>query len=674
MIIDWRMHYFPAIDNERRYKIKVKGEEEDISKLIGKIGNICGRPASIEDDDYNWMFYVYGVEPETKEKITVILNDYRNNPKENTPKKTPELEAAVKPVAPVIEKKEPETEEMPSGKITFGQSEKDEKSKPVEPAFSPQEQEEITTESRGIFGPIMDGQGPAAGAEVEIGKETKTEGAWGGFNSQELPAREDKQETSGFSLSGETTGEKQDLGINKGFQQPEGKPVENIPVAAGANKENIGLVPSYTFDNFVVGACNRFAHAAAQAVAKNPGKVYNPLFLYGGVGLGKTHLMHAIGHYLLEHDPSKKMLYITTEKFISEVIEAISKGTIQELREKYREIDLLMIDDIQFLAEAESTQEDFFHTFNVMHNNQKQIVITSDKPPKQLTTLEDRLKSRFEWGLIADVKSPDMETRIAILKNKDEFKKLELDINILQYIASRLKSNIRELEGFLKRIYAYSLMTKQAINLEMVKELMNDLLPEDEREKTAEQKIETQPKTSASPEEIRSGRASAVEKLRELAKPRVEIKKDEKPQTKESKKEAEQSGESLLTPMEVAYFFPKGNEEENKIMKEYFRTTAKKHKLMFSLAEIFDREYEVDKKINYDMFAELCKTNNIKCAIILCPPHDSPISHEIFSQEVTAVLENNDIAVQLVLFEDLKKEYKYLNLLLDMVLTVHNIT
>ncbi|MFC5469432.1 chromosomal replication initiator protein DnaA [Cohnella suwonensis] len=261
------------------------------------------------------------------------------------------------------------------------------------------------------------------------------------------------------------------------------EPVEQA-VPAAANRVQIAeepmmhmLNPKYTFDTFVIGAANRFAHAASLAVAELPAKSYNPFFMYGGVGLGKTHLMHAIGHYILEHNPHMKVLYLSSEKFTNEFINAIRDNRGESFRNKYRNIDVLLIDDIQFLAGKEGTQEEFFHTFNALHEEHKQIVISSDRPPKEIPTLEERLRSRFEWGLITDIQPPDLETRIAILRKKAKAENLDIPNEAMMYIANMIDSNIRELEGALIRIVAYSSLTNQDISAHLAAEALKDILP-----------------------------------------------------------------------------------------------------------------------------------------------------------------------------------------------------
>ena len=264
--------------------------------------------------------------------------------------------------------------------------------------------------------------------------------------------------------------------------------------AVSLNAEKSNLNPNYTFETFVVGNNNRFAQSASLAVAESPGEAYNPLYIYGGPGLGKTHLMHSIGHFILERNPNAKVLYVTSEEFTNEVIDSIRNGNasaMTKLRDKYRTIDVLMVDDVQFIIGKESTQEEFFHTFNALHSAGKQIILTSDKPPKDMETLEDRIRSRFEWGLMADIGTPDYETRMAILRRNVEADNMNLSDDILNYIATNIKSNIRELEGALNKLLAYSNLVKTEITMDIaMKELQNIIIPDKPREITPQLIIE----------------------------------------------------------------------------------------------------------------------------------------------------------------------------------------
>lgn len=285
----------------------------------------------------------------------------------------------------------------------------------------------------------------------------------------------------------EVTGHEYDIEfITEDSVQKQKTAAENKKISILSEKANLNS--KYTFDTFVVGSNNNFAHAASLAVAESPGEIYNPLFIYGGVGLGKTHLMHSIAHFILEKDPSKNVLYVTSETFTNELIDALKRGkTVNEnamtaFREKYRNNDVLLIDDIQFIIGKESTQEEFFHTFNHLHSSGKQIIISSDKPPKDIETLEARLRTRFEWGLIADISSPDYETRMAILRKKEEIDGLEryhIPDDVLQYIANNIKSNIRELEGSLNKLIALAILEKKPIDISLAAEALKDIISPD---------------------------------------------------------------------------------------------------------------------------------------------------------------------------------------------------
>jgi len=248
------------------------------------------------------------------------------------------------------------------------------------------------------------------------------------------------------------------------------------PTRVGGEGGTTNLNPRYTFSNFIVGSANRLAHAASLSVAERPGHAYNPLFLYGGVGLGKTHLMHAIGNQVIARFPRKRVVYATSEKFTNEFITSIQQGKIDDFRARYRRIDLLLIDDIQFIADKERTQEEFFHTFNAIHDDGKQIVLSSDRPPKGILTLEERLRSRFEWGLIADLTAPDLETRIAIRRAKAEEGAVPIGSDVIEFIARKVVSNIRELEGALNRIVAYASMGAMPISIELAQAVLSNVL------------------------------------------------------------------------------------------------------------------------------------------------------------------------------------------------------
>jgi chromosomal replication initiator protein len=276
--------------------------------------------------------------------------------------------------------------------------------------------------------------------------------------------------------------EEADVAIQVATEQKGALDDNHTPAVPG----QAGLNPRYTFDTFIVGSSNQFAHAACRAVAEAPSRSYNPLFIYGGVGLGKTHLMHALGHYVLQHDRNLILTYISSERFMNEVINAVRYDRILDFRERYRCVDVLLVDDVQFIAGKEGTQTEFFHTFNALYDSQKQIVISSDCPPREILSLEERLRSRFEWGLIADIQPPDLETKVAILKKKADTEQVPLADNVAMYIAGKIKSNIRELEGSLIRLIAYASLTGQEINLPLAQQVLRGIIDSEDRVITIE--------------------------------------------------------------------------------------------------------------------------------------------------------------------------------------------
>jgi len=322
-----------------------------------------------------------------------------------------------------------------------------------------------------------------------------------------------------YSFSRTTGKELADLKISLSVD-PNPTPFQNPAPGAFSQLnewEKPNLNPRYSFSSFVVGNSNKFAHAAAVAVAESPARSYNPLFIYGGVGLGKTHLMHAIGHQVLKKNQSARIVYSSSEKFTNELINSIRDDKTEDFRQKYRNVDVLLIDDIQFLAGKERTQEEFFHTFNTLHDALRQIVLTSDRPPKEIPTLEDRLRSRFEWGLLADIQPPDLETRIAILRKKAETEHIDIPDEVVLFIADRIPSNIRELEGALVRIKAYCTLNQISPNPEIAGEILKDILPKAVAKKIS---VSTIQRVVSEHYSIKPGLMRAKKRTKEVAFPR----------------------------------------------------------------------------------------------------------------------------------------------------------
>ncbi|MBL0349648.1 MAG: chromosomal replication initiator protein DnaA [Elusimicrobia bacterium] len=515
-----------------------------------------------------------------------------------------------------------------------------------------------------------------------------------------------------------------------------GQAVTVAPPDSAQGSGDTRLIPSYTFEEFVIGPHNRFPHAAALAVSENLGKAYNPLFIYGPVGIGKTHLMQAVGHRVLQRDSKTRVLYVTAQQFMSEVIELLQAGNLNALRERYRALDLLLVDDIQFLATSEATQEEFFHMFNDLHSAGKQIIMTSDRPPKMLTTLEDRLRSRFEWGLIADIKHTNLETRVAILRKKEgHLKGVRLADDIRIYIASRLKSNIRELEGFLRRVQAYSQLNNQDVTLVLVKEIMKELLPPEEwvDDPVVEEPapMESAPAPAEEPAPLESAPApaepeAALESLPAaeppiearpsvpeegapgLALPEVpsepetpaplgqefdnamagigsslELGGGDAPAEAPMASAAEAPGSSNFVKGEdeqvvavpsnpgdipVVFFFPTGKEKELGQMKKKFGDIIRKHKLKFSLFPALEVPYPMDSSLSYELFSTKCKRAGVMIAVVLGPSPDGTLGEAVFFHRLQELFEQQDLSLQLIPWDELAKDYRFLNLALDITL------
>lgn len=472
----------------------------------------------------------------------------------------------------------------------------------------------------------------------------------------------------------------------------------------------IGLNPRYTFDTFVVGKSNHFAKAAALAVAEMPGKVYNPLFMYGDVGLGKTHLMQAIGHFVLDVDPTAKVLYTTAERFMAEVIDAIRYGKIIEFRNKYRKIDVLLIDDVQFLSEAEAAQEEFYHTFNALYDDHKQIVIASDKPPKKISVLEERLRSRFEWGLITDIQSPNLETRVAILKAKAESTKVQIEDEVMYFIAEQLKSNIRELEGFLIRIVAYSSLTNRQINKSLAEELLQDLLPEETTgiemntlvpleesltqiiEERTEIIFESAAGAAATQEEVVEAKPEfiAEQPAEQMVTPEIPASEPKLAATEPPPPESvatpapePEPPKEVATPkppppqpaaavkaedahnLRTGYIYPAGKDKELEAMIKNFAETIKKHKIKFKLDKTFAQTYIPSESLNFREMIDLGRSQGVDLIIWMGPPPSSNLIEGEFARSIHSVFDKEKIPMQYISFESVPKQYKYLNMVLD---------
>lgn len=518
-----------------------------------------------------------------------------------------------------------------------------------------------------------------------------------------------------------------------------------------------GLKAAYSFEQLVVGPNNNVAVAACQEVIKGPGETYNPLFIYGPSGVGKTHLIQATASALLEKHKTFKVRYLSAERFTSDVVTALSEDRVLEVRKMYSSLDLLIVDDVQYLSESKVAQEELFHIFNNIHQENKQVILAADRPPNQLAGLNKNIRSRLEWGLATDIKVPDEPTRILILKKKQQSQGLSMTEPMLTYVARTLKSNVRELEGFLKRIHAYSTLSRQEVNMDLVKSVVKEILPEGaivdespvvetppphssiehpkthkngghvkEKEKAPAQVEEetdvSQPAKESVPFDLMIESMSLTEEETPPAKtaPKAPEKAPEKAIEKppiHQKKEVEKEPEVKTPPPKKAkveekpvekpapepvpepvaeagpaseegspygeeegdlpsghkevnavFFYPEGCEQALESVHQKFQDVIKKHKLKFRLRRVYAHAYSIKGKVNYTSFVDVCKGNKVPVAIVIGPPPEAMIPQQDFYDLLTVTLDVQGVSLQLVNWQEVNKDYRYLNLALDIAL------
>ncbi len=501
-----------------------------------------------------------------------------------------------------------------------------------------------------------------------------------------------------------------------------------------------GLKPLYSFGQLVVGPHNQVAVGACMEVLKLPGETYNPLFVYGPPGVGKTHLMQAVAHQILEKNTGFKVRYISAERFMSEILTAISEDRMLEVRRAYSLLDLLVIDDVQYMTESKISQEELFHVFNNMHQANHQVILAADRPPNQLTTLNKNIRSRLEWGLAVNVQVPDEPTRIEILKRKQVNNPgITMNDDMLKHVARNLKSNVRELEGFLKRIHAYVTLSHQPLTMDLVKSVVREILPEASEDAVVEPEAPVAPPVSNGHAKAAAAAPPAPEPVEEIAPPpppppppakaappapppvdkqamaydkllesieEVVIDKapapplpvkppeatpvpaavvskaippapvppaavtQESPAIEESEPPPEEEGDAAGGHKEVGavFFFPEGCEEALQNVSKKFQEVIKKHKLKFRLRGIHNQPYTYKGKVNYSSFVDVCKANHVPVAIVIGPPPENFLPQQDFYDLLTVTLDVQGVSLQLVNWSEINKDYRYLNLALDIAL------
>jgi|GEM_PF-4493964 len=480
----------------------------------------------------------------------------------------------------------------------------------------------------------------------------------------------------------------------------------------------LGLKSSYTFEDLIIGANNHIAAKACLEVVKAPGEAYNPLYIYGPSGVGKTHMMQAVAFAMLKANGKLKVKYISAERFANETIVAISEDKILDLRRRYGELDLFLLDDAQFLIESKSAQAEFFHIFNNLHQANRQIILTADQAPNNMKGLDKNILTRLEWGLATDLKLPDVKTRVEILEIKQKKAGLKLSPEMIRYAAGMLRSNVRELEGFLKKINAYLTLSYQEINMDLIKTIIREILPEEQADLSPEEvpaetgKVapgvakppakQKKEETQQVVQELRVQNGANPSMREPIATPKpLEVVLPEKPASKareivppSSSIISEENDSPVVEPpqeigssqidvdisededqlpsgykeVKAVFFFPDGCQEALEAVAKKFQEVIKKHKLKFRLKRAADESYQIKGKINYTTFVDLCKKHKVPVAIVIGPPPTAMVSEQDFYDLLSVTLDVQGVSLQLVNWGEINKDYRYLNLSLDIAL------
>lgn len=618
MIERWELSHFPSAKDTQRYRLKLKAAPDDLKRLSQKLPITLSKPFKTLSPDYNWGCYLFQVGDAERAEVERFLREL-----------------------------------CPHGLISNANVQIDQELSPLLEDFL----ETAAARLSDVPTPAdVTAPAPSPAPPADPAPAPRPEPAHAS-TSEPRPAPEEPGEPAAPS-----------------DPAPDARAPRSLaPPKDAALEFGSALNPRYTFDEFVVGPHNRFTHAAALAVAETPGKIYNPLFIYGSVGLGKTHLMQAIAHHMCQRQASTRVLYLSAARLIHHVIEAIRQGVIHQLPEQFKGVDVLLVDDVQFLADSEETQEQFFHIFNLLRENNRQIVLTSDRPPRQLSTLADRIRTRFEWGLIADMKAPTLETRVAILKKKVANEPFTLSDDLLVYIATKL-TELRTLEGFLQQVHARVSLEQQTVTMDLIQQLVEELraVPH------APPPPPAPPPAPEIPVPVVTAEQPPTEHPREVPEDsqRVKASSQRAPNPASPPEPAPPEADILARPTEAVFFFPTsadaggGTAAEGELarVKERFSQIIKKHKLKFQLVSRSEYGYLPSKTgVEREMIA-YCQTQQLSVAVVLGPPPEQTHAHQDFLGQLTAAAEEAQILLLWIPWAERAKDYRYLNLALDMTL------